>query len=386
MTTEASAPAAGFVATAEGTIAHRAAGSGELSVMEAARSISDARRKLEAGAAQIQNTQAESAEPAKAATAEPELAQANADQPQAAPSEVAEEAQPEELPPIERPKSWAKELDEEWNSYPREAQERIAKREQERDAATRRSQNEAAETRKAVEAERIKAEQARTDYEAKLKGVVEQLTEINNSQFSEIKSQGDLDKLVTAMNQLSAQGNVNDAMQIQAYLQAWQNHQQKLQARTAELRQIEEGKAAENTSKWNKFTEDEDGKFSDSLSEGDRSKLEDRMKAAPEFLEGRGFSKSELFDLWNGKSKLSLRDHRIQSLIHDGLKLREIQSAPLKAVKADVPPVQRPGTPPARSSGATSEIQALEKQLATASGMEAIRLGAKITNLRRSAR
>jgi len=79
--------------------------------------------------------------------------------PETDPSDDAEANDPdgENQPPIERPRSWAKEWDEEWKSYPRAAQERILAREQERDAAIRRSQNDLAEQRKALEAEHGKA-------------------------------------------------------------------------------------------------------------------------------------------------------------------------------------------------------------------------------------
>ena len=117
------------------------------------------------------NQPAESAEDRKGddATPEPKLAdEANAD-PEKAPSEEPEANEPEEnLQPIEPPRSWTKEEKEEFQTYPRAAQEKIAAREQARETALRRTQNEAAETRKAAEALQAQAEQARKAYEAKL--------------------------------------------------------------------------------------------------------------------------------------------------------------------------------------------------------------------------
>jgi hypothetical protein len=55
--------------------------------------------------------------------------------------------------PIEPPRSWSREQKEEFRTYPREAQEKVAFRERERETALRRGQNEVAEQRKAVEAE-----------------------------------------------------------------------------------------------------------------------------------------------------------------------------------------------------------------------------------------
>ena len=135
---------------------------------EAARALSAARRAAEKPPA----------ESATEATADPpELAEeANADPIEDHGETEPEVSEPEEtLPPIERPRAWAKDLDEEWSSYPREAQERIAKREQERDTAIRRSQNEAAEARKAAQAERDEAQKARQQYESQLPSLMQEL-------------------------------------------------------------------------------------------------------------------------------------------------------------------------------------------------------------------
>ena len=64
-----------------------------------------------------------------------------------APGEQTESAEPEAAapPPIEPPRSWTKDEKERFQSLPRETQEYLATREQERDREFRRSQNEAAE-------------------------------------------------------------------------------------------------------------------------------------------------------------------------------------------------------------------------------------------------
>jgi hypothetical protein len=54
-------------------------------------------------------------------------------------------------PPIEPPLSWSKEQREHWAKLPRETQEYLHSREQQRDAEVRRSQNEAAEAKKQAE-------------------------------------------------------------------------------------------------------------------------------------------------------------------------------------------------------------------------------------------
>ena len=162
------------------------------------------------------------AERASQATAEQESTSQEDDaDPETDPSKdepETDDPEADKLPPIERPRSWAKELDEEWASYPREAQERIAKREQERDTAIRRSQNEAAEARKAAEAVQQAAEQARKDYEAKLPALMRELDSVNQATFADIKTMDDVVKL-----------QAEDPFRFQA----WQVHQMRLQTRSS---------------------------------------------------------------------------------------------------------------------------------------------------------
>lgn len=95
------------------------------------------------------------------------------------------------LPPIEPPSSWKTEEKEFFKSLPRQAQETIQRREQDRDAELRRLQNTAADQRKAADGE-----------VARLKGLADNLEKISNDavdgiakEFPEIKSQADIDNL-----------------------------------------------------------------------------------------------------------------------------------------------------------------------------------------------
>jgi hypothetical protein len=90
----------------------------------------------------------ESAEPA---TAEPESPAPKAETaaPEKDPGETTETADPQEaLEPIDPPRSWTQAEKERFQSLPRETQEYLHTREQEREREFRRSQNEIAEERK----------------------------------------------------------------------------------------------------------------------------------------------------------------------------------------------------------------------------------------------
>lgn len=108
--------------------------------------------------------------------------------PESAPEREAEPAPAEEQPsgdteddapepeaeasPIPAPSSWKADAKEAFRKLPRDLQEIVLSREQERDAETRRAQNEAAEQRKAIEAERQAASQERNQYAQRLQHVV----------------------------------------------------------------------------------------------------------------------------------------------------------------------------------------------------------------------
>jgi hypothetical protein len=126
-----------------------------------------------------------------------ESAPADAAPPEEAPSEAesAPEPEAEAAPPIEPPRSWTKDEKERFNSLPRETQEYIASREQEREREVRRSQNEAAEQRKAIEAERSKVEQSRQQYESALPILMQNLQSAMAGEFSDIQTMADVQKL-----------------------------------------------------------------------------------------------------------------------------------------------------------------------------------------------
>jgi hypothetical protein len=309
---------------------------GSLTLREAAQALANERYKPKE--APVEQPQADPVE-------QPELAEASSDQPEADPAEVTKEAEPEEnLPPIEPPRSWTKAEKERFQSLPRETQEYLHTREQEREREFRRSQNEIAEQRKAVEAMREAADKARQQYEAKLPEVMQTINE--TGPFSDIRSMADVEKL-----------QAEDPFRFQAY----QLHQWKLQAVQAELVEAEKRQSQERQSQWTQHVQKENELAAEYIPE-----LADKVKGpaltsrvATELLPELGFKDSELAALASGKEKLSIYDHRVQRLLADSIKLRDIQKAKAVAVPKDAPPVQRPGTSKPQGSTESGTIQAL---------------------------
>lgn len=309
----------------------------------------------------------ESAEPAT----EPEensAPEAESAAPEQDPGNTTEEAEPADLPPIEPPRSWTQAEKERFQSLPRETQEYLHTREQERERDFRNRQNEAAEERKAAKAERESAEKARKEYEAKLPTLMQALQEAGP--FSDIRSMADVEKL-----------QAEDPFRFQAF----QLHQWKLQAAQAELAETNSRQEQERQSKWADHVHKENALAAEHIPElADKDKgpaLTNRV--ANEILPEYGFTPSELNALANGSERLSIYDHRMQRLLATAVKYADIQKAKVTAAAKPAPAVQRPG--PAKPAGlAQSEAYTkLSAKIETGAG-DLKDLGALLGAMRRA--
>jgi hypothetical protein len=272
----------------------------------------------------------ESADPAPEPNNEIPAQAENAAPPQEDPGEAPTDAEPAEQPPIEPPRSWTQAEKERFQSLPRETQEYLHTREQEREREFRRSQNDVAEERKAVKAERDAAEKARQQYEANLPALMQELQNAQNGAFADVRTVDDVQKLAA-----------EDPFR---YLQ-WQAHQTKLQAVNAQLEQSKREHATAEQSKWTEHVQKENALAATHIPElADKDKgpaLTNRV--ATEILPEYGFTPSELTALANGSEKLSIYDHRLQRLLATAVKYADIQKAKVAATAKSIPPVQRPG-------------------------------------------
>ena len=337
-----SAPEGGEGDSAPVTVVTPAADTGsDISVSQAAKALAAARHKpkpVEAAPNEAAPVENELADEANAAPVEEQ-----------APGEDATEAEPAKEPPIERPRSWTKDEDAEWQSLPRAMQLKIVAREQERDTGLRRSQNEAAEKLKGLTAKEQAVEKARQEYEAKLPAIMQALQDAQQGAYSDIKTVDDVTRLAQ-----------EDPFR---YLQ-WQAHQQKMQAVNYELTQAEARKTQEHQTEWAKHVQKENELFAEAAPEfADKAKAKELTDKAVEKLLDIGFSDQELGELAQGKTKLSVYDHRIQLLILDALKYADVQKAKTAAVAKPVPPVQRPGAARPNGAAQSEQLQALTSRL-----------------------
>ena len=286
-------------------------------------------------------------------TADPKLAdEANPEPADKQPigEEEPEAADPEaeELSPIEPPRSWTKDEQERFKSYPRELQAYLSEREQQRDRELRRSQNEAAEHRKAIEAELAKVDRVRKEYEAKLPAIMQALQDAQAGAFADIRTVDDVQRLAA-----------EDPFR---YLQ-WQAHQQKLQAVAYEQEQAGKRQQQEHLASWTKFQNDENAKAAELHPElADPEKAKHLREGVVELFRDKGFTETDLNNMADGAT-YSPFDHRWQSILVDAIKYREAQKAKPVAVSKPVPPVQRPGVAPPRGAAKTENLQALSAKL-----------------------
>lgn len=319
------------------------------------------------------------AEPAKPKAAAPEPPQELAekpasDPPQEAPAETTEEIEPAELPPIEPPRSWTKEDKEEFATYPREAQEKIARREQDRETALRRSQNETAEKLKGLTVREQAAEQARQQYEQALPSLLQTLQEAQQGEFADIKNMSDVTKMANEDWPRYAK---------------WDAQQKQIAAVAQEARAAHERQTADFKKQWSDYADKQDKLASDLIPDlADKSKATKLGEAVLATVERVGFTKEEFAKAWTGEASISPRDARWQQILEKAARYDQARAnvaKPEAKVAKPVPPVQRPGTAPPKGAQNQAAIETAREKLKTARGNAAVDAGYQLLQAKRAA-
>jgi hypothetical protein len=351
-TTEAGAGAA----PRESDIVERTAGGeGPLTAREAARSLVDTRNKERANERASAPRREDDEQRAGEARDDAAFAQESASpeagtaQPQAGPGETQATDPADDQPSIEPPRSWTKEDKELFKGLPRETQQRLAERERSRESDFLRRQNEAAEKLKGLSAQEQAAEHVRAQYEQALPILLGALQEQQAGAFADVRSVADLEKMARE--------------DWPRYVQ-WDAQQKKIAAVTQQLQAALARQSHETAQRWSTFVADEDARFRQRAPElADGEAHAKAARAAADMLKELGFSDAELGEMWHAGRGVSLRDHRIQLLIRDGVRFRDAQAAARKPAPKAVPDVQRPGPAPARNADADGRVKDLTDRL-----------------------
>jgi len=300
------------------------------------------------------DTNSESAAPQEAEASPQESAQeADAGPAQEPVPGETEDADPadDSQPSIEPPRSWSKEHKDAFAALPRHLQEAVSESERAREADFLNRQRAAAESQKALEAREQAAEQARQQYEQALPQLLLQIDaeyqqEFGNATWPQIEewSRTEPDKYLrwdASYKRLQAVASEHQTQQQRQLQQAQFDRERYIEAQTKLLAE--------------KVPELADQKVMD-------AKRGDYLS----YLGDVGFTQDEL--AYHAKSlspSISLHDHRLTLLIHDAMRFRAAEKAAKKASKdkPDVPPVQRPGSPPQKGEAKQARLQDLGKQL-----------------------
>ena len=326
-------------------------GSGPVTAREAARSLTTWRHKQRQEQAAPEKPAGEQRQEAQQPTTESTAGdeptgESAAETPPAQTEGVDRQAEPA---PIEPPRSWTKEDKELFNTLPRETQERLADRERARDSDFSRRQQTATEQAKALEAERLRAEQVRQRYEGALPQLLQTLQDQQAGEFSDVKTMADVEKL---------------AREDWPRFNQWQLRQMQVASVAQQVEQAQQRHGAEQQRRFSEFAKREDDRFKEKVPDmTDADKAVKLQNAALQALSDLGFAEAELAASWQGQKDLSLRDHRVQLLIRDAVLWREAQAKAKAAATRPVPPVQRPGAAQPAGAQRAQQLDNLTKRL-----------------------
>lgn len=318
------------------------------------------------------NEAAESAAEATVATAESTSKEGDTAQPE---TPVATGETEDKTPPAEKPasrplpRSWTKEQNETWSKLDPAIQDFLIEQDRKASEAVRRSQNEAAERAKAMSAKEQAAEQARTNFENQAKAALNVLLREQQRDFPDIQNMNDVLKM-----------SKEDPYR---YLQ-WQAHQQELQAQAQAVKEAEKRSTEAANSKRATYFNEQTARLKELVPDfADTAKFEAARARAMPLLEEYGFSGDQL-QRWAATEAgfEILQSAGFQKLVADVLAANDRDAATkaaeakraaeeakrkeelkAKVVPTTVPPVQRPGTAPARGDSASVHINTLSKNL-----------------------
>jgi hypothetical protein len=332
-----------------------------MSARDAARTLASYRHKRTETPTETQPATPERPQPAA-----PQATTESADEAVAAPLETeatgeTQATDPASEPPLELPRSWTKDRAEPWAKLDRGTQEFLLDHDRKASAEVRRSQNEAADARKAVEADRAKVEQARTQYETALPALLDTIQQQQNLEFADVKTIDDVQRL---------------AREDWPRYVMWDAQQKRIAAVNQQVEASKQRQTQERQQKLGQFAQRESELFAEKAPEfADPAKKTKLQESAVSVLRDLGFQDQELGEMWRGEKELSLHDHRLQLLLLDGVRYREAKAVTAKATAKPVPPVQRPGVSQPRGAAAAADVQNLSKRLdQTGSAKDAARL------------
>jgi hypothetical protein len=270
------------------------------------------------------------------------------------------EPDPASEPSIEPPRSWSKEHKEAFKALPRHLQQAVAESERAREADFLQRTRETAEQRKAAEALAQQAEQAqaqaRAAYERSLPQEVLLLEAKYHEEFG-----------TPTEAEIAEWENTDPAKAVR-----WNGALQRVLRARRELEQQQSQQAQQQQKEWQEFAQAREAwkdaetqKFLEKAPEWkDQATYGKKVAGMMDYLEnGIGFEREFLERAANEYLPIQIHDHKFQLLAWKGYLYDEAQKAARSPSRAPVPPVQRPGVPPARGEANEARLRDLNRQL-----------------------
>lgn len=245
---------------------------------------------------------------------------------------------------IAAPKSWPAGMRAQFAQLPPDLQRVIADRETERDAAFNRQVNEAADKRRAAEAELQAASTERRHYLAGLSAVIGELANQTASDFADIRTTADLEKL---------------ASEDPARYLRWQARREAILSAQAEAEALAERERREQEHHFQGYLDEQRRLLLEKMPElGDPRKVRAIMTEGTAYLREVGFTDSEI---------ANVVDHRMSLVIRDALAFRQSRAAARTAAEkkvVGVPKVQKPGAGSDAKAGRSERDKAAMTRIA----------------------
>lgn len=222
--------------------------------------------------------------------------------------------------------------------------------------------------------------------------------ELRQASSDELLAMTTAEQIIAAFPELKNEAAIRDTyarnpqrfQQLQGAAQALQNCQAQYQraneVRSVREAQLQQAEAAHINAVYREYSKANDDAFAARTPEMQNSTKAQELRAATrKMMHDVGFSEDEINNAWAGKFGVPLRDYRVQQLLADSARWRMAQAKARNVTRASVPPVQRPGVARPRGADSEADIGRLERELATATGDRAIKLGTKLHQARRRA-
>lgn len=264
------------------------------------------------------------------------------------PTEATDQA---EAPPLDLPRSWAKDKAEAWARLDRDTQEYLLDHDSKASAEVRRTHNEAAERARVLETERAQLEQARKQYEEASLVALQELQGQQLGEFADIRTHADVERL---------------AREDWPRYALWDAKQKQIAGRQQELRAAQDRQQQEYQAQYAKFVKDNTDQFIETVPELKNSEKATKFATdAVNLYRDLGYSEDEITQLQRGTASISPHDRRQLQMTREALLYRQAKAAIPKAVAKPIPQVQRPGVAAPRNADKSSIEVALSKRLDT---------------------